>query len=387
MYRRDEHVARFEPGQPDKKGCGCGLPLGIAAGCVVMLLLVGGLGVGIVYFVFSLIKSSDVYQDAVARARANTQVVQALGEPIEEWFFVGGSMNTSNGSGSADLHIPISGPNGYGKLHAVATKSGGQWTFTSLRFKGEAAGQNFDLLAGQVDPAVAPSGATRGQDLDFTVGEVTWELAPGEDTRSQDDATNPPDAADCAANLRQLGELLRAAASREPHEYWPALDPTPGRLFFDTTLLSNPEMAICPEQRGALTAADRPSYWYLGYAVRTEQEGLAFVDAYRAAVADGAVPTGNIEVEQGMGTNGGSKLFQLRLGIERFFITDINDPSTAQTAAKEIPILIERPGNHDRNGGNVLFLDGHVEFVDYPGKFPMTAQFVEALESLEDLAR
>jgi hypothetical protein len=33
----------------------------------------------------------------------------------------------------------------------------------------------------------------------------------------------------------------------------------------------------------------------------------------------------------------------------------------------------------------VLFLDGHTEFVPYPGKFPMTKRFIEALESLDAL--
>ena len=33
--------------------------------------------------------------------------------------------------------------------------------------------------------------------------------------------------------------------------------------------------------------------------------------------------------------------------------------------------------NHIPGGSNVLFMDGHVEFVKYPGKFPMTSVVAE----------
>ena len=47
-------------------------------------------------------------------------------------------------------------------------------------------------------------------------------------------------------------------------------------------------------------------------------------------------------------------------------------------------MLIERPGLH-KNGANVLFFDGHVEFFEYPGPFPMTQKFITALEELDEL--
>ena len=50
-------------------------------------------------------------------------------------------------------------------------------------------------------------------------------------------------------------------------------------------------------------------------------------------------------------------------------------------SSSKIPLLIERPGHHD-NGAHVLFMDGHVEFIDYPGKFPMTEEFISELEKI-----
>ena len=44
----------------------------------------------IIALVFSLMKSSDAYQDAVARAQADPAVQAALGAPIEEGLFVTG---------------------------------------------------------------------------------------------------------------------------------------------------------------------------------------------------------------------------------------------------------------------------------------------------------
>ncbi len=79
------------------------------------------------------------------------------------------------------------------------------------------------------------------------------------------------------------------------------------------------------------------------------------------------------------GGNGGSDtIYRLREGIERFVITNINDPAASAEASSEIPVMwdeiyaeVER-FNHIPGGGNVLFLDGHVEFIRYPGTNPVT---------------
>lgn len=86
----------------------------------------------IITIVFGMVKSSDVYKDALMTAQTNPAVVQALGSPIEAGIFVMGSINVSGPSGQADLAIPISGPNGKGTIFAVATKRAGRWTFSKL---------------------------------------------------------------------------------------------------------------------------------------------------------------------------------------------------------------------------------------------------------------
>jgi prepilin-type N-terminal cleavage/methylation domain-containing protein/prepilin-type processing-associated H-X9-DG protein len=74
----------------------------------------------------------------------------------------------------------------------------------------------------------------------------------------------------------------------------------------------------------------------------------------------------------------------LREGIERFKITDINNPAAGAKAQSEIVVMYDAYGNaihlggqlgslimnHIPGGGNVLYMDGHVEFVKWHEKFP-----------------
>ncbi len=70
-------------------------------------------------------------------------------------------------------------------------------------------------------------------------------------------------------------------------------------------------------------------------------------------------------------------IYRLREGIERFMITDINNPAAGAMAQSEIPVMWDYFGtdaadsNHVPGGSNVLFMDGHVEFMRYPGDFPV----------------
>jgi prepilin-type N-terminal cleavage/methylation domain-containing protein/prepilin-type processing-associated H-X9-DG protein len=80
-----------------------------------------------------------------------------------------------------------------------------------------------------------------------------------------------------------------------------------------------------------------------------------------------------------------------REGVERFFITDINNPGSGSTGQSTIPVMWDAWGpnieetpwgsvandegvvktNHLPGGSNVLFMDGHVEFVRLGSKHPV----------------
>jgi len=81
-------------------------------------------------------------------------------------------------------------------------------------------------------------------------------------------------------------------------------------------------------------------------------------------------------------STGSTTLYWFREGIERFFITDINNPASSSMAQSELAVMWDssrtygidddNPGqvspefNHVPGGANVLFMDGHVEFFRYP---------------------
>jgi len=90
--------------------------------------------------------------------------------------------------------------------------------------------------------------------------------------------------------------------------------------------------------------------------------------------------------EDGVGViiGGRTSAPRLKEGIERFFITDINNAAGASTSQSELAVMWDAIGqaedgpphfNHVPGGSNVLFMDGHVEFVRYNGmygsKFPI----------------
>jgi prepilin-type N-terminal cleavage/methylation domain-containing protein/prepilin-type processing-associated H-X9-DG protein len=95
---------------------------------------------------------------------------------------------------------------------------------------------------------------------------------------------------------------------------------------------------------------------------------------------------GDADAQAGLGHgNGGSDtIYRLREGIERFLITDINNPAGSAKAQSEMAVLWDsinssmgkansQSFNHVPGGCNVLYMDGHVEFHRYErnGKFPV----------------
>lgn len=68
---------------------------------------------------------------------------------------------------------------------------------------------------------------------------------------------------------------------------------------------------------------------------------------------------------------------RLREGVERFLITDINNP--AGSAEAQSNIVVQYDGfesdtsdyNHVPGGANALYMDGHATFIKYPGEFPV----------------
>jgi len=100
---------------------------------VVSVLMAFALFVGsIVFGVFYLMKSSDVYKMALVEAQTNEKSREALGPPINAGWYVTGNINMSGSSGHATLSIPVDGSKQGGTLYLEANKSAGQWKFDRL---------------------------------------------------------------------------------------------------------------------------------------------------------------------------------------------------------------------------------------------------------------
>lgn len=99
------------------------------------------------------------------------------------------------------------------------------------------------------------------------------------------------------------------------------------------------------------------------------------------------------KVTPGNGNGAGATVYRVREGIERFMITDINNPAASAKAQSEIFVMFDNVSivvskfNHVPGGANVLYLDGHVSFVRYPGDPPvdwLTASFMHLFDFQED---
>lgn len=127
------------------------MPLGCLSIAVLFVVFVAS----IVLIVFSAVKSTDVYKDALARAKAHPAVIEALGSPVTEGFLVSGNTKGNSASGEANLSIPISGPKGKGTIYVAATKSLGRWNYSGLVMELAGTHQRIDLLHSSI-PANPP---------------------------------------------------------------------------------------------------------------------------------------------------------------------------------------------------------------------------------------
>lgn len=131
-------------------------------------------------------------------------------------------------------------------------------------------------------------------------------------------------------------------------------------------------------------------YTYFPYTVADEEQALFLRDELDRRMAAGEIDfmRKDLAAPGGHAPGGGTTFFRMRFGIERVFITDINNPAAAAASEASIPVLLDSFSlgtsyhfNHIYPlGGNVLFMDGHVEFRrlgDARRNFPYTVDLVE----------
>jgi prepilin-type N-terminal cleavage/methylation domain-containing protein/prepilin-type processing-associated H-X9-DG protein len=98
-----------------------------------------------------------------------------------------------------------------------------------------------------------------------------------------------------------------------------------------------------------------------------------------------------------------STIPRIKEGVQRFFITDINNPAGSAQGQSTIPVMFDAWGNsvnsmanessavltfnHVPGGSNVLYMDGHVEWVRYGAKHPVWDEPDMWSEGFENVAR
>ena len=240
--------------------------------------------------------------------------------------------------------------------------------------------------------------------------------------------------ASCANNLKQMGLVFKMYCGESKGEVFPQMkvfncndEIVPWATIFDTQAvypeyLSDWNVLVCPSSPGGSTALElwdegnslsshvthqveegytgyqdgivepcevfEHPYVYLGWAISPNTidahiqaaGGLDDLELEAHELGE-AVEAGDVALvgedwDLGTSIGGADTFYRLRDGIERFLITDINNPAGSSEAQSSLPVMWDEISgdeashfNHVPGGCNVLYMDGHVEFLKYAGEY------------------
>ncbi|NIA12980.1 MAG: DUF1559 domain-containing protein [Nitrospiraceae bacterium] len=240
--------------------------------------------------------------------------------------------------------------------------------------------------------------------------------------------------ASCANNLKQMGIVLKMYANESKGEKFPhgqisapaclALfgteSPCQSPIVFQVSslypeYLTDPHIMICPSDADNALVLEAPgsskgfdgssvspgapgawldstdtfepsfvhsgSYIYFPFSARDSWAAFAMLALTNTTNFDSDINTSDSGVPGYGSILGSDTLYRLREGIERFFITDINNPAASAMAQSEMSVYLDLVStqvaefSHVPGGSNVLYMDGHVAFVRYPSVYPATERF------------
>lgn len=122
------------------------VPLG---GCLTLIVLLVVFMGSVIFGVSKMFTASTPYMESVAAAQQDEYLQEVLGEPIETDGMMQGEISTTDGSGIANITIPIKGPNGEARIYLSGTKENGQWTYSKMEVVIEETNESVDLLWGE----------------------------------------------------------------------------------------------------------------------------------------------------------------------------------------------------------------------------------------------
>ena len=220
--------------------------------------------------------------------------------------------------------------------------------------------------------------------------------------------------ASCQNNLKQQGIVFKMYSNESAGEKFPPCGPSGGFWADPRTIypeyLTDTMILVCPSDPEAPQMTDPSyslgwfaedgsvdmtdfvlncdrSYQYLGLAIPSSKnewmEGWADPTALLVGLAPFLADT-DADLDIAHPVLGEVTVKRLREGIERFFVSDINNPAATAVAQSDIPTSWDVTAtevswfNHVPGGSNVLYMDGHVKFVRYPSEeFPISEAWAE----------
>ncbi len=106
------------------------LPIG---GCLTVLIIIG-VSIGSIFFgVSTMLEDSVPLEYALEKINADPDIVEQMGSPIEKNGIIQGEFNWTDDEKSADMNVPIKGPEDSGTLFIKATAKGDNWTYHEIR--------------------------------------------------------------------------------------------------------------------------------------------------------------------------------------------------------------------------------------------------------------
>ena len=151
--------------------------------------------------------------------------------------------------------------------------------------------------------------------------------------------------------------------------------------------LPGPDSLKCPSEGDEGESGVSSPYRYFGYALIDEREGMGFLAAYYDHVTQGTRMEDELIIPDRALSRTFGEILRLNEGVPRFYVHDIGNPEAVSAMQKRLPVMLEIPGPHGDSGGHVLYMDGHVAWLPYPGPFPMTPAFIEGIKSVEERLR
>lgn len=213
-------------------------------------------------------------------------------------------------------------------------------------------------------------------------------LCPSNVSVSGDDLRNPNTGA-WEGHMACLGETGRAMTNRGwgllDHHYWytgyvlDRIDDSDPQVVYGRTTPGPTPTQLLAVFIGGIFLSNRDSSWggdgsgALGFNLNLS--GKSF--------------QGNSF--EGAGNRGGNTLYHLREGIERFLVTDINNPAASAVSQSDLWVYtdvvstIPSEFNHIPGGCNILFMDGHVAFERYPGRAPVNRGVASLMGNVNNL--